>query len=88
MPADEHLLDILLAETRRVIPGATWTAAGIGRELGVACCQVVLGHPDVVLEAGAHRVGPAGERPAHDARHGARPATTIEARSMLNLNAH
>jgi uncharacterized protein (DUF849 family) len=32
MPADEHLLDILLAETRRVIPGATWTAAGIGRE--------------------------------------------------------
>ncbi|BCM85894.1 3-keto-5-aminohexanoate cleavage protein [Methylobacterium indicum] len=32
MPADEHLLDILLAETKRVIPGATWTAAGIGRE--------------------------------------------------------
>jgi hypothetical protein len=32
MPADEVLLDILLAETRRVIPGATWTAAGIGRE--------------------------------------------------------
>src|SRR5215469_14075488 len=31
MPADEQLLDILLAETKRVIPGATWTAAGIGR---------------------------------------------------------
>ena len=31
LPADEHLLDILLLETRRVIPGATWTAAGIGR---------------------------------------------------------
>ena len=31
MPADEHLLDILLAETRRIISGATWTAAGIGR---------------------------------------------------------
>ncbi len=28
MPADEHLLDILLAELRRVIPHATWTAAG------------------------------------------------------------
>jgi 3-keto-5-aminohexanoate cleavage enzyme len=31
MPAEEHLLDILLAETQRVIPKATWTAAGIGR---------------------------------------------------------
>lgn len=30
MPADEHLLDILLAESRRVLPNATWTAAGIG----------------------------------------------------------
>jgi len=28
LPADERLLDVLLAETRRVIPGATWTAAG------------------------------------------------------------
>ncbi|WP_036270472.1 3-keto-5-aminohexanoate cleavage protein [Methylobacterium sp. WSM2598] len=32
MPADEHLLDILLSETRRILPQATWTAAGIGRE--------------------------------------------------------
>jgi 3-keto-5-aminohexanoate cleavage enzyme len=31
MPADEHLLDILLGELRRVLPMATWTAAGIGR---------------------------------------------------------
>jgi len=31
MPADEHLLDILLGELRRILPGATWTAAGIGR---------------------------------------------------------
>ncbi|PJI54668.1 3-keto-5-aminohexanoate cleavage protein [Methylobacterium radiotolerans] len=30
MPAEEHLLDILLAETRRILPEATWTAAGIG----------------------------------------------------------
>ena len=30
MPADERLLDILLEETRRVLPQATWTAAGIG----------------------------------------------------------
>ena len=31
MPAEEHLLDILLGELRRVLPHATWTAAGIGR---------------------------------------------------------
>ncbi|MDH6694000.1 3-keto-5-aminohexanoate cleavage protein [Bradyrhizobium elkanii] len=31
MPADEHLLDILVGELKRVLPNATWTAAGIGR---------------------------------------------------------
>jgi len=31
MPAEEHLLDILLGELRRVLPRATWTGAGIGR---------------------------------------------------------
>ncbi len=30
MPADEHLLDIMLNELRRILPSATWTAAGIG----------------------------------------------------------
>ncbi|MCB5174228.1 BKACE family enzyme [Microvirga lenta] len=29
--AEEHLLDILLGELRRLMPLATWTAAGIGR---------------------------------------------------------
>src|SRR4051812_38058757 len=31
MPAEERLLDILLGECKRVLPGASWTAAGIGR---------------------------------------------------------
>ncbi len=31
MPAEEHLLDIMLSELKRVLPQATWTAAGIGR---------------------------------------------------------
>jgi uncharacterized protein (DUF849 family) len=31
MPAEEPLLDLLLGELRRVVPKATWTAAGIGR---------------------------------------------------------
>src|SRR3712207_623532 len=30
LPAEERLLDILLGECRRVLPEATWTAAGIG----------------------------------------------------------
>ena len=31
MPAEENLLDILLGEMKRLMPNATWTAAGIGR---------------------------------------------------------
>lgn len=31
LPAEERILDILLAETRRLLPEATWCAAGIGR---------------------------------------------------------
>ena len=31
MPAAENLLDILLGEMKRLMPNATWTAAGIGR---------------------------------------------------------
>lgn len=31
MPADPHLLDLLLGELHRILPHATWTAAGIGR---------------------------------------------------------
>lgn len=31
MPAEQHLLDILLAEAKRLFPNCTWTAAGIGR---------------------------------------------------------
>ena len=35
LPAEEHLLDLLLGELRRVLPKATWTAAGIGRNQAV-----------------------------------------------------
>ena len=30
LPAEEHLLDLMRGEIRRVLPHATWTAAGIG----------------------------------------------------------
>jgi uncharacterized protein (DUF849 family) len=31
LPVEEHLLDLMLAELKRLAPKATWTAAGIGR---------------------------------------------------------
>ena len=48
MPAQEHLLDILLTELRRVLPKATWTGAGIGVNQAVVM--------DWVLARGAHGV--------------------------------
>ncbi len=99
MPADEHLLDILLAETRRVIPGATWTAAGIGREqsgswLGAGARRGCRPHrlednirvsKDRLAASNAELVSIAAELAA---RHGGRPATLpAEARACLGLRA-
>ncbi|MDB5545104.1 MAG: hypothetical protein JWO64_2253 [Hyphomicrobiales bacterium] len=99
MPADEQLLDILLAETRRVIPGATWTAAGIGRN------QEPVMNWALARGAGAVRTGMEDNiRVTKDrlasgnaelvsiaaniiARHGGRPATPAEARAALRLRA-
>ena len=97
MPADEHVLEILLNETRRVLPKATWTAAGIGRH-----------QTDVMewaLKRGAHAVRTGLEDnirvqknrlAASNAelveiarevvtRYGRRPATPAEARDMLRI---
>ena len=97
MPADEVLLDVLLAETRRVIPGATWTAAGIGREqMRVMEWALVRGadairtgmednirvSKDRLTTGNAELVGLAVEAIG---RHGRWPATPAEARAILNL---
>lgn len=97
MPADEHLLDILLLELRRMIPGATWTAAGIGRHQ-----EEVMGWA-LARGAGAVRTGMEDNiRISKDrlasgnaelvtravdliGRLGARVANVAEARSMLRL---
>ncbi|MCJ2111673.1 3-keto-5-aminohexanoate cleavage protein [Methylobacterium sp. E-025] len=99
MPADEHLLDILLAETRRILPGATWTAAGIGRNQAVVMEWALARGADAVrtgLEdniriakdqlaaSNAELVGLAAEAVR---RHGRRPATPAEARAALGLAA-
>ncbi|MCJ2061427.1 3-keto-5-aminohexanoate cleavage protein [Methylobacterium sp. J-088] len=97
MPAEEHLLDILLAETRRILPEATWTAAGIGRNQAVVMDWALARGADAVrtgLEdnirvtkdrlaaSNAELVGLADEAVA---RHGRRVATSAEARAALGL---
>jgi len=97
MPAEEHLLDILLAETRRILPQATWTAAGIGRNQAIVMDWALARGADAVrtgLEdnirvtkdrlaaSNAELVGLAAEAVA---RHGRRVATPAEARAALGL---
>ena len=97
LPLPAVLLDVLLAETRRVIPGATWTAAGIGREqMRVMEWALVRGadairtgmednirvSKDRLTTGNAELVGLAVEVIG---RHGRRPATPVEARAILNL---
>lgn len=99
MPADAHLLDLLLAELRRVLPEATWTAAGIGRNqarvmdwaLARGADAVRTGMEDNIridrtrLASGnAELVALAVEAIRH---HGRRPATAAEARTALGLAA-
>ena len=99
MPADEHLLDILLAETRRVIPGATWTAAGIGRNQNEVMGWALKRGADAVRTGLEDNIRITRDRLADGnaelvrvaagllARHDARPATTTEARAALGLRA-
>jgi 3-keto-5-aminohexanoate cleavage enzyme len=99
MPADERLLDILLDETRRVIPGATWTAAGIGRVQNEVMGWALARGADAVRTGMEDNIRISKDRLASGnvelvqvavetlARHGARPATPAEARARLGLRA-
>ncbi|GJE42526.1 3-keto-5-aminohexanoate cleavage protein [Methylobacterium soli] len=99
MPAAEHLLDILLAEKTRILPEATWTAAGIGRHQAAVMDWALARGADAVrtgLEdniritrtrlaaSNAELVGLAAEAIA---RRGRRVATPAEARAALSLAA-
>jgi len=97
MPAEERLLDILLDEARRVLPNATWTAAGIGANQA-RVMEWVLARggngvrtglednvritKDRLAKSNAELVGLAAEAVA---RHGRRVATPGEARALLGL---
>ena len=97
MPAEERLLDILLAELRAVLPRATWTAAGIGREQARVMQWVLARGADGVrtglednIRVGRDRLAASNAELVGIAAEmiraaGRRPATPAEARAMLGL---
>ena len=97
MPCEEPLLDILLAETRRVLPKATWTAAGIGRWQSPVIDWVLARGGDGLRTGLEDNIRIGKDRLASGnaelvavaaglcARRGARPATPAEARALLGL---
>jgi 3-keto-5-aminohexanoate cleavage enzyme len=99
MPADERLLDILLEETRRILPQATWTAAGIGPNQARVMEWVLARGGDGVRTGLEDNIRISKDRLATSnaelvqvaaeaiARHGGRPATPQEARQGLHLKA-
>lgn len=99
LPAEEHLLDVMLAEVHRVLPKATWTAAGIGVNQARVMEWVLArgGHgvrtglednirisKDRLAASNAELVKMAAEACS---RNGRRPATPEEARKALGLPA-
>jgi len=96
MPARRSVLEFLLAEMRAVLPGATWTAAGIARhQFEVAQWALELGgHCRTGLEDNIRydetRLASSNAElveklVAECARRGRRVATPAEARSLLGL---
>ena len=97
MPAEEHLLDIMLAELRRVLPRATWTAAGIGANQSRVMDWVLARGADGVRTGLEDNVRVTKDRLAGSnaelvqlaaemvQKHGRRPAKADEARQMLGI---
>jgi uncharacterized protein (DUF849 family) len=97
MPPEAHLLDLLLGELRRVLPHATWTAAGIGRHQSKVIDWVLARDGKAIrtglednIRSGKNRLANSNAelvKVAADicSRYGARPATPQEARAMLAL---
>jgi uncharacterized protein (DUF849 family) len=99
LPAEEHLLDLLLGELRRVLPNATWTAAGIGRFQAPVMDWALARGADAVRTGLEDNIRISKERLAANnaelvehavmmiERHGRRAATCEEARVLLGLSA-
>lgn len=98
LPAREKVLDFLVEELTEILPGATWTAAGIGRhQFTVAEWALARGghvrtglEDNIYLSKGVLAPGNAAlvEKVVElCGRHGRRPATPSEARALLGLRA-
>jgi uncharacterized protein (DUF849 family) len=99
MPPEEHLVDILLNETRRILPKATWTAAGIGRHQSEVMQWVLKRGGDGVRTGLEDNIRISKDRLAKSnaelvqvavelcGKHDARPAKPAEARAALGLAA-
>lgn len=97
LPADEHLLDLLLGELRRILPKATWTAAGIGRQQATVMEWALKREANAVRTGLEDNIRVTKERLARSnaelveiagdmiVRHGYRVATRDEARATLSL---
>jgi 3-keto-5-aminohexanoate cleavage enzyme len=100
LPAEERILDFLYSELQRVLPKATWTAAGIGRHQAEVMDWVLAREGRAVRTGLEDNIRITKERLARSnaelvqlaaeacARHGGRPATPAEARTMLGLTQH
>jgi uncharacterized protein (DUF849 family) len=99
LPAEEHLLDLMLGELKRVLPHATWTAAGIGAAQAQVMQWVLARGGDGVRTGLEDNIRVSKARLAASnaelvqmaaelaAKHGRRPATPAEARAALGLAA-
>jgi 3-oxoadipate:acetyl-CoA acetyltransferase len=99
LPAEEHLLDLLLGELKRVLPAATWTAAGIGRHQSEVMDWALARGADAVRTGLEDNVRISRDRLAKSnaelvalaaeavARHGRKVARPEEARAQLGLQA-
>jgi uncharacterized protein (DUF849 family) len=99
LPAAEHLLEIMLGELKRVLPKATWTAAGIGRHQAEVMGWALARGADAVRTGLEDNIRISKDRLAKSnaelvtvaaeaiARHGGRAATVDEARALLGLRA-
>jgi 3-keto-5-aminohexanoate cleavage enzyme len=97
MPPEEHRLDILLGELKRVLPKATWTAVGIGRHQDVVIEWVLVRGGTAIRTGLEDNICISRDRLANSnaelvkvaadicGRNGARPATPDEARAMRAL---
>ena len=97
MPAEEHLLDILLGELKRVLPNATWTAAGIGRHQKTVMNWALARGANAIRTGLEDNIRISKDRLANSnaelvelaaricTHYNARPATPQEARASLGL---